>query len=528
MASYVRPVLRRRRTVRAIAPVTLLGVALGGCASLPDLDRFEIPGDESFRTRVYAGAAMGNSHLTPDTRGTVFNVDDTDDLGTQLRLGVDVHDMLAVELDTSVLGTATLREAGTDVNYSAASISALVYGLDGVQLRSRREGWSAYGRFGIGVLKKSSDVVALEEGGSVPILGLGAEYGYATGARDPRRDHPLRRRRGLPRARRDLPLRSDPQGGRWAGRRRRTHADPSGSLLRRWRGRSRGLRAFRGALDVPMAPAGAPRRSRSRRRARRGRPVPRQRSRDHRGRSRLRAVRRVARRRRLQERFPPVDGAGAGRARRTGGAPARLSGGARARARPHRLFRPGRREPRARRAPCRGGRAVPAGPRRRRTATRGPRARRDPTAREQRRRRGSPPQPSDRDRDPREPRGRAGRRRRVRGRAGGAGALVAARARRGGRRDAGGGGEGRADGGPGGAESERREGSRGFGRRAGGGSSRRCPGEPDSSPGRVRPRRRSRRWTLWSRRPIRARHRCRVRASFRGSRSTASFPASGS
>ena len=167
---------------RALAGTLVAVVVLGGCSSLSLPERFEIPPNgEDFRTRVYAGATMGNSHLTPDTRGTVFNVEDTEDLGTQITLGVDVHNALAVELDTSILGTATLREANTDVNYSAASISALVYGLNGVQLRSRREGWSAFGRLGLGILKKSSAVLALDEGGTVPILGAGAEYGFPNG-----------------------------------------------------------------------------------------------------------------------------------------------------------------------------------------------------------------------------------------------------------------------------------------------------------------------------------------------------------
>ena len=172
----------RHSRLPARAGALVVGAALGGCSSLQLPTRLDIPANGAdFRTRVYAGATMGNSHLTPDTRGTVFNVDGRDDLGTQIKLGVDVHNMLAVELDTSVLGTATLREAATDVNYSAATVSALVYGLNGVQLRSRREGWSAYGRFGLGVLKKSSAVVALEESGAHPVIGAGAEYGFDNG-----------------------------------------------------------------------------------------------------------------------------------------------------------------------------------------------------------------------------------------------------------------------------------------------------------------------------------------------------------
>jgi len=160
----------------------MIGAILSGCASLTGPDRLEIPANTGeFRSRLYTGASVGPSRLSPDTRGTVFNVKSDSDSGTQLRLGYDVHNMLAVELDTSVLGTAELREANTDVKYSSAAVSALIYGLSGVQMRSRREGLSAYARLGYGSLKKSSAVIALEESGMVPILGLGAEYGFANG-----------------------------------------------------------------------------------------------------------------------------------------------------------------------------------------------------------------------------------------------------------------------------------------------------------------------------------------------------------
>jgi len=175
---------RDSRLIMRLSPL-FIGLLLGGCASItvPEkLRNLQIPAnDPSFRTRIYAGATLGNSHLTPDTEGTAFNVDNSDDLGSQLRLGVDIHNMLSVELETSVLGTATLREAGTDVSYSAASVNALIYGLNGVQLRSRRTGWSAYGRLGMGVVKRSSAVTVLDEGGSSPIIGAGAEYGFPNG-----------------------------------------------------------------------------------------------------------------------------------------------------------------------------------------------------------------------------------------------------------------------------------------------------------------------------------------------------------
>lgn len=144
--------------------------------------KLEIPENSpDFRSRLYTGISFGSSRLSPDTSGTVFNVDSDSDVGSQLRLGYDLHNMLAVELDTSVLGASELREANTDVKYSSAAISALVYGLGGVQMRSRREGLSVFGRFGYGSLKKSSAVVDLEDSGAVPIVGIGAEYGFNNG-----------------------------------------------------------------------------------------------------------------------------------------------------------------------------------------------------------------------------------------------------------------------------------------------------------------------------------------------------------
>ncbi len=130
---------------------------------------------------------MGNSHLSPNTRGGAFSADSSGDMGTQLRLGYDVHNMLSVEVDTSVLGTSSLKgrdnavNANAEVKYSAATVSALVYGWSGIQNRSRREGLSAYGRFGFSALSKSSNVVDFEESGTVPVVGIGAEYGFVNG-----------------------------------------------------------------------------------------------------------------------------------------------------------------------------------------------------------------------------------------------------------------------------------------------------------------------------------------------------------
>ncbi|MFK7996370.1 MAG: OmpA family protein [Granulosicoccus sp.] len=168
----------------------LVASVLSGCAAMsaPEKIKLDIPANTSdFKNRLYTGVSMGNSHLSPNTRGEGFSADSSGDMGTQLRLGYDVHNMLAVEVDTSVLGTSALSprdqtgNVSAEVKYSAATVSALVYGWSGVQSRSRREGLSAYGRVGFSALKKSSNVVEIEESGTVPILGIGAEYGFVNG-----------------------------------------------------------------------------------------------------------------------------------------------------------------------------------------------------------------------------------------------------------------------------------------------------------------------------------------------------------
>lgn len=168
--------------------VTMLGVVvLNGCSNISP-PRFDIPAnDNSFRTRIYAGASLGNAHLSPDASDyAAYSGNASDDMGNQMRLGVDVHNMLAVELESSVLGTSSVDHVLTngyksDVEYSAFSVSALIYGLNGVQMRSRREGWSSYGRLGMGIVKTSSAVEVFDDSNTAPIIGAGAEYGFPNG-----------------------------------------------------------------------------------------------------------------------------------------------------------------------------------------------------------------------------------------------------------------------------------------------------------------------------------------------------------
>ncbi len=159
--------------------VMLVCSMLSGCTMQSGKPKIELPPSSSdFRSRLYAGASFGSSRLSSSSN---FDVEQSNAMGTQLRLGYDVHDRVAVELDTSILGDSPMQAGQNDVSYTAASVSALVYGLSGVQIRSRREGLSAYARLGYGSLKRTAEIGNLKDSESVPIFGVGAEYGLTGG-----------------------------------------------------------------------------------------------------------------------------------------------------------------------------------------------------------------------------------------------------------------------------------------------------------------------------------------------------------
>ena len=163
MTETVSPSRGRIGRLRPSRLAILLALGLFGASETVLAARFEIPGnDPSFRSRLYTGATIGQSRLDPNTAGTVFDVDGGTGSATQLRLGIDVHNMLAVELDTSVLGSAGLTLVDATVKYSAASVSAFDLRTERrAELRSRRERTSAYLRLGLGVIKPLVGGVAI-------------------------------------------------------------------------------------------------------------------------------------------------------------------------------------------------------------------------------------------------------------------------------------------------------------------------------------------------------------------------------
>jgi len=186
-----------RRLSSSLTIALVASFAVSGCSStkLPDLSvpdslkpkSVKLPkvgladNTAAFSNRLYAGATFGSTSLKPDTTGTAFSVSNGDSVGSQLRLGIDLHNQLALELDTAILGDVQFAQGNTFVKYSSASISALFYGFTGAEVRSRREGWSGYGKLGYSLLQRASNVQPFDKSEGSVLLGFGAEYGFRNG-----------------------------------------------------------------------------------------------------------------------------------------------------------------------------------------------------------------------------------------------------------------------------------------------------------------------------------------------------------
>ena len=143
----------------------------------------EQPNDnEKFTRSIYAGAGLGVSRLEPDTDELDGrDVDDRTSTSGQINVGVDLYKQLSLELHSANLGTADLSPSG-GINYRVNGISALFY-AGGNRDRYKRQGLTAYGRGGFGVLSNSptGNVPLREVDENHWLLGAGVEYTHRSG-----------------------------------------------------------------------------------------------------------------------------------------------------------------------------------------------------------------------------------------------------------------------------------------------------------------------------------------------------------
>ena len=159
------------KTPIALAVGASLMVA--GCASLDQ--------DDDVDGRLYVGAGALISELEPDTDAVPgVDVDESRSGGASVLLGYDVNHRFSIEGNYARLGEATLSPDG-EIDYSVAAVSGLLYGLSDRADRSRREGFSAFARAGIGQLDNASGVPFEQVNDFNALFGLGVEYGFRNG-----------------------------------------------------------------------------------------------------------------------------------------------------------------------------------------------------------------------------------------------------------------------------------------------------------------------------------------------------------
>ncbi len=140
---------------------------------------------DDFDGRFYVGGGVLVSQLEPDADDVeTVSVDEDISAGGSLAIGYDISNRFSIEGTAASLGAAELAVAGAeneDLDYLTYSVSALLYGLNNRDKRSRREGFSVFGRLGAGTLDNDSEV-EFEQVNDVHLLaGLGLEYGFRNG-----------------------------------------------------------------------------------------------------------------------------------------------------------------------------------------------------------------------------------------------------------------------------------------------------------------------------------------------------------
>ena len=135
-----------------------------------------------FKRAAYISLGTGVSLLDPDVSpGQPLDFDDEAQLGVQLGIGVDLHERFSLELHMADLGSADFSN-GSSISYQQYGLSTLFYFRES-RKRYNREGWTFYGRGGLGKFQNDSkgDVAYERADDSHLVLGAGVEVARKSG-----------------------------------------------------------------------------------------------------------------------------------------------------------------------------------------------------------------------------------------------------------------------------------------------------------------------------------------------------------
>lgn len=170
----------------ALAPLLLVGCSSINTGSSSNGDDWrETPGgsqdtrdyEDRLSRGLYAAVGIGASRLEPDTSELpAWDPNDRVEPAGQITIGADITKHLAIEAHSADLGSAGLSPTGR-INYHINGASALIY-AGGNRHRYRRQGLTAYGRLGMGMLENTAvgSVPFVKENGTHVLFGMGMEY----------------------------------------------------------------------------------------------------------------------------------------------------------------------------------------------------------------------------------------------------------------------------------------------------------------------------------------------------------------
>ena len=170
----------RMRKLRNVIALPVLSLSLAACGSL-SLPSFGGGGDSDFNRRVYGGLSALGSTIEPRSTDPDILVTESSGSGGSVTLGYDISNRFSMEGHYSDLGEAELT-GGATIGYQVGGLSAIVYGLNSYDNRSQREGFSLFGRLGVGTMRNQGEGVDYERLNDAHMLaGLGLEYGLSNG-----------------------------------------------------------------------------------------------------------------------------------------------------------------------------------------------------------------------------------------------------------------------------------------------------------------------------------------------------------
>ncbi len=167
------------RTVFILALLSITYVYRPVAASEPT------PVKPTFSHHVYVATGLGLSHLDPDTSEVATDVNDRVNAAGQITLGIDINKWLSLEAHSADLGSAGLTPQGR-INYHVHGSSGLFY-VGRNRGKHVRQGFSAFGRLGLGYLHNSpvGNVRYKRENPVHLLFGAGVEFtsSYGLGGR---------------------------------------------------------------------------------------------------------------------------------------------------------------------------------------------------------------------------------------------------------------------------------------------------------------------------------------------------------